>query len=204
MCHQGYELTCSPYSSRSDLTRGVHFAKPSPNISFPLVMLTPKQSGLSNRLGQCCVLVPQSTFGSTPTVNSVNVRSWSKNWPHVIVMCVKFPWAGALSNTFLLICLAFGRSNGKPMEENCRGWKPGSYAVGGSRPVKRICGVKEAPRVMSQRLLHVPSNVRYFLWRHNCANLVCSGVSQPWNGTAWGVSYQPTTSRTPRSKLHYK
>ena len=60
------------------------------------------------------------------------------------------------------------------MVENCRGSKLGpSYAAG----TKRRCGVKVAPVVMLQRLLHVPSNVRYLpCLRHS--NLLSSETSQ--------------------------
>ena len=61
-----------------------------------------------------------------------------------------------------------------PKDENCRGSKLGpSYAAG----TKRRCGVKAAPVVMLQRLLHVPSNVRYLpCLRHS--NLLLSETSQ--------------------------
>ena len=175
-------------------------------------MLTPMQSGFSLGLGQGCWLIPQSVCGSTPTVNSVSVTSWSKNWPNVITMWVKFAWTSALSKTFLLTCLAFGRGSCPPENskvKNCRGWKfSPSYAEG----TKRRCGVKVAPVVMLQRLLHVPSNVRYLpCLRHS--NLLLSETSQfvrlsvsssSWAEgeiDAWGVSYQPMKSSIPKRKL---
>ena len=174
-------------------------------------MLTPVQSGFSVGLGQGYALTPQSVWGSTPIVNSVSVKSWSIIWPYVITRWVKFPWISALANAFLLTCLAFGRGNVPPgtMVENCRGWKLGpSYAAG----TKRRCGVKVAPVVMLQRLLHLPSNVRYLpCLRHS--NLLLSETSQfvrlSVSSSSWaegetdacGVSYQPMKSSNPKRKL---
>ena len=211
MSHQRQQLTWSPFSSRSDLTRGVQSALVSPNSSFPRKISIPMQLGLLIRLGQGCWLTPQSVCGSTPTVNSVSVKSWSRNWPNVITKWVKFASTISLRNAFLLICLAFGRGSGPNSckVENPRGSKPGcSYAEG----TKRRCGVKVAPVVMLQRLLHVPSNVRYLpCLRHS--NLLPSETSQfgrlsvsnsSWveeYTDAWGVSYQPMKSSIPKRKL---
>ena len=178
-------------------------------------MSIPVQLGFSLRLGHGDVLTPQSVCGSTPTVNSVSVMSWSINWPNVITMWVNWSSSsGRLLNAFLLACLAFGREIGSPdgklKVENCRGWKPGSYAEG----TKRRCGVKVAPVVMLQRLLHVPSKVRYLpCLRHS--NLLPSETSQfvrlsvsssSWaevyvETDAWGVLYQPMKSSIPKRRL---
>ena len=173
-------------------------------------MSTPIQSGFSLGLGQGFSLTPQSVRFVD---SAVSVTSWAKNWPNVITMWVKFAWISALSNTFLLTCLAFGRGSGPPENwkvENCRGWKfSPSYAEG----TKRRWGVKAAPVVMLQRLLHVPSNVRYLpCLRHS--NLL---LSETWqfvrlnvSSSSWaegeidasGASYQPMKSSIPKRKLH--
>ena len=172
-------------------------------------MSTPMQSGFSLGLGQGFSLTPQSVRFVD---SAVSVTSWAKNWPNVITMWVKFAWISALANTFLLTCLAFGRGSGPPENwkvENCRGSKLSpSYPEG----TKRRCGVKAAPVVMLQRLLHVPSNVRYLpCLRHS--NLLSSETSQfvrlsvsssGWaegQSDAWGVSYQPMKSSNPKRKL---
>ena len=117
------------------------------------------------------LLIPQSTFG----VNTVRVTSWSTNCPQVIVIWVKSGgpplFVVVFSNTVFDTFLVFGRGTSEPSgglsAERRRGRKPGcSYSVGGSRPGKRWCGWPAAPLVVLQRLLHVPSNVRYRLWEH--------------------------------------
>ena len=105
---------------------------------------------------------------STPGTNGVRVTSWSMNCPQVIVTWVKFglvpfTFSSVPAKTVVLIFLDGWRSL-LGMTESTRGLKPGAKAVGGSRPGRRENGILAAPLVILQRLLHVPSKVRYSDW----------------------------------------
>ena len=161
-------------------------------------------------------LIPQSTFG----VNTVRVTSWSTNCPQVIVKWVKSGgpplFVVVFWNTVFDTSLAFGRGTSMPFggisDERRRGRKPGcSYSVGGFRPGKRWCGWFAAPLVMLQRLLHVPSNVRYLRWKHINRTLSSSQFSKLsvsrtcWADAAeedaWRTSHTAIISKIPRRNL---
>ena len=71
-----------------------------------------------------------------------------------------FTLASELAKTAVLIVLA-NESSLPETAESIRGLKPGAKAVGGSRPGIRENGIPAAPLVILQRLLQVPSKVRY-------------------------------------------
>ena len=201
--------TWSPFLSWFDLLKGMHLnsgLKRSLNFRS-WIGIEMHSLGL---LGQTSSLVPHS-FSSI----SVNAMSWSMNCPHVIVTWVKLgvPPRSVVSSAgsvFIRTSLGFGR--GAPVTDLLRGKLSGEpYSVAGKSPGVRNKGVKMAPFVTLQRLLHFPVKVRNLRSAHQMRsdrssqlcrlNVAIKSLANTLHTIEWRISWTPTMKTTARRKL---